>query len=333
MWLGVFLTHSIGGHVVLAPSGSFDPDEIWATVSAHAVTALVIVGDAFALPLARARETARAAGAEDDVSSLTFVMSSGAMLSAPVKAALIDVLGDSAVIGDLMGSTEGPGGSATTTKHDATDTARFMPAPGARVFTEDGTDVRAGSGVPGLLAITGLGNVPIGYYKDPERSARLIRTVDGVRYSIPGDWATVETDGTIVLLGRGSGCINTAGEKVFPEEVEEVLKQHPRIDDCIVVGLPDERFGERVAAAVAAAPGADLDHDEVRSWAKTQLAGYKAPRVVLILPSIPRAVNGKADLRAARTLLLEAEAQQRAAGRSAERPTTTQAARADEENL
>ncbi|GGM82602.1 putative fatty-acid-CoA ligase FadD [Dactylosporangium sucinum] len=333
MWLGVFMTHSIGAHVVLAPSGSFDPDEIWATVSAHAVTALVIVGDAFALPLIRARETAGAAGPERDVSSLAFVMSSGAMLSAPVKAALIDVLGDSVVIGDMMGSTEGPGGSAVTTKNDATDTARFVPAPGARVLTEHGVDVRAGSGVPGLLAITGPGNVPIGYYKDPERSARLIRTVDGVRYSIPGDWATVDADGTIVLLGRGSGCINTAGEKVFPEEVEEALKQHPSVEDCIVVGLPDERFGERVAAAVAAAPGADLDPEEVQAWAKARLAGYKAPRVVLILPSVPRAANGKADLRAVRTLLLEAEAHERARGRAAPRPMTTLAACADEENL
>jgi fatty-acyl-CoA synthase len=303
MWLGVLIPHSVGGHVVLPEGTGFDADALWRTVAAERVTGVVIVGDAFALPLVRELERAEAAGSPYDLSAMQVVFSSGAMLSAAVKEALVARLPESAIVGDLMGSTEGPGGSAVTTREGGPATARFEPSPGTRVFTEDGRDVVPGSGEQGLLAVTGVGCVPLGNFKDDETTARLIRVVDGVRYSVPGDWATVEADGTILLLGRGSGCINTAGEKVYPEEVEEALKLHPAVEDCLVVGLADERFGQRVAAVVSAAPGASITPDEVRAWAKQKLAGYKAPRDVRVVETVPRGPNGKADLRAARALL------------------------------
>jgi len=140
------------------------------------------------------------------------------------------------------------------------------------------------------------GSIPSGYYKDPEKTAATFVVVDGERYSIPGDYATVEADGTVKLLGRGSACINTGGEKVFPEEVEEVLKRHRGIRDAVCVGVPDERFGERIVAVVekSDSDGA-LSVPDVIGFVKSQLAGYKAPRHVLIVDSIGRAANGKVD--------------------------------------
>jgi fatty-acyl-CoA synthase len=152
----------------------------------------------------------------------------------------------------------------------------------------------------GRLAIRGY--VPIGYYKDPEKSARTFRTIDGARYSIPGDYATVDSDGTIHLLGRGSVVINTGGEKVFPEEVEEVLKLHPAIRDAVCVGVPDERFGEVICALVEPADGATVDPDDVIEHVRARLARYKAPRIVLTVPTIGRSPAGKVDYKGLREL-------------------------------
>ena len=149
----------------------------------------------------------------------------------------------------------------------------------------------AGTGQVGVLAVRG--HMPLGYYKDPEKTARTFRVLGGVRWSIPGDFATVELDGSVTLLGRGSVCINTGGEKVYPEEVEEALKSHPAVRDAIVVGLPNERFGEAVHAVVETA--ASVDPDELIAHVKTRLARYKAPKRVFIAPSLRRAANGKAD--------------------------------------
>ena len=174
----------------------------------------------------------------------------------------------------------------------ATATAKFVLGERSRVLTDDGRDVRPGSGETGMVALRGLG--PVGYYKDAEKTARTFRVIDGERYSIPGDYATVEADGTLRVLGRGSVCINTGGEKVYPEEVEEVLKEHPAVRDAVVVGIPDDRFGEMVCAWVEPVSDA-LDEDSLIVHAKSRLAGYKAPRHVLLTTSIGRSPAGKVD--------------------------------------
>jgi fatty-acyl-CoA synthase len=149
------------------------------------------------------------------------------------------------------------------------------------------------------------GYIPLGYYKDPEKTAKTFREVDGRRYSIPGDWATVSADGSLQLLGRGSVCINTGGEKVYPEEVEEVLKELPEVDDAVCVGLPDERFGEIICAVVQAAPGAEIDETSAIEHVRGRLARYKAPRKVVVVDSIGRSPAGKVDYRALRDLALQ----------------------------
>jgi fatty-acyl-CoA synthase len=144
--------------------------------------------------------------------------------------------------------------------------------------------------------------VPIGYYKDPEKSARTFRVVNGVRYSFPGDMATVAADGTLVLFGRGSNCINTGGEKVYPEEVEEALKVHPAVEDALVFGVPDDRFGQRVVGVVSMSPGYTASADELIADARNRLSSYKLPKALRLVDAVPRAPNGKADYAAARAM-------------------------------
>jgi 3-oxocholest-4-en-26-oate---CoA ligase len=179
-------------------------------------------------------------------------------------------------------------------------TAKFNQMPTTKVFTEDGREVQPGSDEIGMVAAGG--NVPVGYYKDPEKSARTFRTINGVRYSFPGDMAQVAADGSLILLGRGSQVINSGGEKIFPEEVEEAVKRVPGITDCLVVGVDDEKFGQAVTAVASLAPGANVDEATVISSVKSQLAGFKAPKRVVFVSQVPRAPNGKADYKTARQL-------------------------------
>ena len=230
-----------------------------------------------------------------DISSLRVVVSSGVMWSAETKAGLLRH-NPRLILLDSLGSSEAIGmANATTTAGGTSATARFRLGPQTRVLTADGRDVAPGSGERGRVAQAG--RMPVGYYKDAEKSAATFAVIDGVRYSIPGDWAEVEADGTVKLLGRGSQCINTGGEKVYPEEVEEVLKEHPAVADAAVVGLPDERFGEAVTALVEPLPGCRLDPDEVIAHVKAHLAAFKAPKRVIEVASIGRAANGKLDYR------------------------------------
>jgi fatty-acyl-CoA synthase len=165
------------------------------------------------------------------------------------------------------------------------------------VFTEDHRRVEPGSGERGMAAVSG--HLPLGYYKDEEKTRRTFPIIEGKRWSIPGDWATVNADGTLNLLGRGSQCINTGGEKVFPEEVEEVLKLHPAVLDAAVIGAPDPRFGERICAVIELKQGAPApDLQEIAALVKAHLADYKAPRALVILDSMGRAPNGKLDYKA-----------------------------------
>jgi acyl-CoA synthetase (AMP-forming)/AMP-acid ligase II len=161
------------------------------------------------------------------------------------------------------------------------------------VIKEDGTKVEPGSGEVGMVAVKG--RTPVGYYKDPAKSEATFKVIDGARYSIPGDFATVAADGTLELLGRGSVCINTGGEKVFPEEVEEALKTAPNVLDAVAVGVPDEKFGQAIVAMVELAPDAALNEGEIISHVKGKLASFKAPKRVLQVPTIGRAANGKVD--------------------------------------
>jgi acyl-CoA synthetase (AMP-forming)/AMP-acid ligase II len=303
-----FTALSAGGSVVLLPGRTFDPEEFLSTVATERVNNTSIVGDAFAKPILRALDEAPDRW---DISSLRVVISSGVMWSEPTKQGLLRHHPDMLLV-DSFASSEALGmGRSISGAERRAKTARFVLGKNARVIADDGRDVLPGSGEVGLLAVRGRN--PVGYYKDPEKTAQTFRTIDGARYSIPGDNATVDADGTLRVLGRGSVCINTGGEKVFPEEVEEIVKLHPAVHDTIVVGVPDERFGEAICAIIEAVPGATLEPDEIAAHVKGRLASYKAPRHVLVVETIGRAANGKADYGRLRTMA--------AAGHGTETPT------------
>jgi 3-oxocholest-4-en-26-oate---CoA ligase len=303
MWLGSMLPLMLGGTVVTTPKLGLDPDLLWGLVEEHRVTDLVIVGDAFARPMLAALDEAAARGQPYDLSSLAQIVSSGVMWSAEIKRGLLEH--HDMVLADVMGSSEGGMGSSVTTRESRPGTARFALNEGVRVITDDGRFVEPGSGEIGKVATSGF--VPLGYYKDAAKSAETFREVGGIRYSFPGDYATVEADGSITLLGRGSACINTAGEKVFPEEVEEAVKRHPGVEDALVVGVPDPRFGEQVIAVASRAAAADdVAEPALIQFTRDHLAGYKVPKRVLFVERVQRAPNGKADYKWAKAQALAA---------------------------
>ncbi len=281
-------TLMLGGSIVTTPGTGFDAIGFCDTVQAERVKSTFIVGDAFARPIANALD---AEPDRWDLSSLRVMISSGVMWSAEVKRRLSEHL-PRLIMVDTYGSSEAIGmGSSISSGERTEQTARFSLGAGAVVIADDGSLVEPGSGVIGRVGLQG--HTPIGYYKDPEKTAATFPVINGVRYSIPGDFATIEADGTITLLGRGSVCINTGGEKVFPEEVEEALKTHPAISDAIAVGVPDERFGQAVTAVVVAPD--DLDPTEAIGHVKERLAGYKAPKRIHVVDDLARASNGKID--------------------------------------
>lgn len=290
MWVGAMPAHISGGSVVLLANRSFDPDELSDLIEREAVTRVVIVGDAFARPILRALEAREAEGRLPDLSTVTHMISSGAMWSAEVKDGLLRYFPNMTIV-DALGSTEGGGyGARESRRPGEGTTARFVPAPDTLLVDEAGRVITE-VGVPGLLA----SRTPArGYYKDPDKTARTFTEIDGRWYVITGDWATREPDGTVTLHGRGSNCINTGGEKVYPEEVEEAIKTHPDVDDCLVVGLPDERFGQRVVAVVGTG-GRALDADQLREHLRTRISGYKIPKQFVFVDTVRRAPNGKAD--------------------------------------
>ena len=279
-----------GGAVVLCEHTKFDPKELLDTVEAHNVTDLSIVGDAFAKPLLDALD---AQPQRWDISSLKVILSSGVMWSAPVKDGLIKHAPNLLCV-DTLGSSEAVGlARSISSSRGTAKTAGFKLGPNAQVIREDGTPVASGSGETGLVAVAG--RAPIGYFNDPEKSAKTFREIGGRRWTTPGDFATVNEDGTVTLLGRGSGCINTGGEKVFPEEVEEALKLLAGVEDAVVVGAPHHRFGQQVVAFVELSPRAAADVDSLIGQLRTSLAGYKIPRHLSFVKSIGRAANGKVD--------------------------------------
>ncbi|MBL6823791.1 MAG: acyl-CoA synthetase [Luminiphilus sp.] len=292
MWIGTMVALNCGGTVITQRTQHLDADALLRCVVDNEVTDLTIVGDAFARPILGALDAASAAGKPYDLSRLGQIASSGVMWSSEIKEGLLrhhDMM-----LNDIMGSTEGSMGGSLSTRQSAAKTAKFVIADYVKVFNENDEPVAPGSGEMGMVATAGI--VPRGYYKDDVKSANTFRTVNGVRYSFPGDFATVELDGSITLLGRGSQCINTGGEKVFTEEVEEAIKRHPDVEDCLVVGLPDKRLGNRVVAVYSQRPGTSLvGEDGLREHVRSQLAGYKAPKQSILVDIVQRAPNGKAD--------------------------------------
>ncbi|MET0727681.1 MAG: AMP-binding protein [Acidimicrobiales bacterium] len=279
-----------GGTVVTLTHPSLDPVELLDTVAARGVKGLCIVGEAFARPLLNQLDHHPDRW---DLSGVRVVFSSGAMLSEESKRRFLRHAPRAMVVDGLGTSESGSLGRSITSGDAAARTASFELSADARVIDADGRDVLPGSGEPGRLAIGG--HIPLGYHGDPEKTASTFVELDGRRYVVAGDWAELAEDGTITLLGRGSSCINTAGEKVFPEEVEEVLKAFPQVQDAGVVGVPDERFGETITAIVQLEPGAVLDEAALISHVKAHLAHYKAPKRVIAAHSFPRGPNGKID--------------------------------------
>ena len=285
-----------GGCVITLPGPRFDPEGLLDVMDRERANSVVIVGDAFARPIIDALD-----GQPDrwTLERLRLVMSSGAMLSEPVKRRLVARL-PRLIIVDGLGSSEAGGiASSVATADGVAEPGIFEGSERARVLLDDDTFAESGSGQVGHLATSGW--VPVGYYKDEAKSEQTFRVIAGRRWSIPGDLATVEADGRIRLLGRGSNCINTAGEKVFPEEVEETLKTHPGVGDAAVVGVPHERFGQAIVALVEPRPGHCPDPDELVAHVKGRLAGYKAPKLVAVVDSVGRGANGKLDYRRLRT--------------------------------
>ena len=247
---------------------------------------------------ARVRSSRHSRPTQDrwDTSSLRLLGSGGSILTAEMRERLLAALPSVLAINEAVGSSEAPVQALATAVRGAPtiESLKFTAREGITlVIDDDMKPVQPGSGVEGWLAAGG--RVPIGYHNDPEKSARTFVTIDGKRYSIPGDRALIEADGTIRLLGRGALCINTGGEKVYPEEVEAVLKAHPSITDAVVVGVPDERWGSRVAAVIASDDALDLD--AVQAHCRTSLAGYKVPRSITVVDTIERSPAGKADYR------------------------------------
>jgi len=287
-----------GCKVVLYPERSMDVGRALDTVEHEHVTMLTLIGDALARPLAEALE---AEPGRWDTSSLLMLGSGGSILSADVKERLLRCLPTVMLITEAIGSSESPVQALSVWTRGGTrsGTLEFEAKDVTTVFDEDLRPVVPGSGASGRLATAG--RVPLGYYKDEKKSADAFITVDGVRWSLPGDMATVDADGTVRVLGRGSLCINTGGEKVYPEEVEAVLKLHPAVADALVIGVPDERWGEAVTAVVQPVGGVDRPGVEaLTAWCRASLAGYKIPRSYHLVDAVERSPSGKADYRWAR---------------------------------
>lgn len=276
-----------GDTVVLVPQ--FDPDEIWRVIERHKVNVVVLIGDAMARPIIEAY-----LAGHYDASSLMAISSSASLFSPSVKRQYVEALPNVMVTESIGASEVGFAGiGIVTSDTPRSDGPRVFPGPMTIVIDEYGK--KAEPGVVGMLARGG--HVPLGYYKDPDKTARLLTEIDGVRYSMPGDFARIEEDGTITLLGRGNTCVNTGGEKVFPEEVEGALKAYPDVFDALVIGVPDERLGQKVAAIVQPREGRDVDLTALEAHLRTLVAGYKVPRSVWLVDEIGRTPAGKADYR------------------------------------
>lgn len=295
-----FSALSKGAPIVLTRAPGFDAPAALDAMTRYATGGMAIVGDAFARPML---DALRAEPSRYDVRSMRTITSSGMMWSPEVKQGLFEFMPD-VVLFDSFGASEGTGlGASILTRDLKAEEARFDAPNTVVVRADDFTPIAPGSGEVGLVAK--WGNLPLGYYKDPEKTARTYVEINGVRHLLSGDHATVEADGRIRLLGRGSHCINSGGEKIYPEEVEEALKTHPGVVDALVFGLPDERFGQSIAAVISLEPGAQADPNDVIAHVRGRLSHYKAPRRIHIVQTVPRAPNGKPDYPAAKAMFAD----------------------------
>ncbi|BBZ50809.1 long-chain-fatty-acid--CoA/3-oxocholest-4-en-26-o ate--CoA ligase [Mycobacterium heidelbergense] len=285
-WMSIFS----GQTTVLAPE--FNADEVWRAIHDHKVNLLFFTGDAMARPLLDALNKNN----DYDLSSLFLLASTAALFSPSIKEKLLELL-PNRVITDSIGSSETGFGGTSIVAAGAPHSGgpRVTIDHRTVVLDEDGNEVKPGSGVRGFIAKKG--NIPVGYYKDEKKTAETFRTINGVRYAIPGDWALVEEDGSVTMLGRGSVSINSGGEKIYPEEVEAALKGHPDVFDALVVGVPDPRYGQHVAAVVQARPGCRPSLAELDSFVRTEIAGYKVPRSLWLVDEVKRSPAGKPDYR------------------------------------
>ncbi|MFC9896432.1 acyl-CoA synthetase [Nocardia sp. NPDC127579] len=295
-----FIGLNSGGTLVFVPQ--FDADEVWRLVEQHRINAFTVVGDAMAKPLLDAYRAG-----DYDASSVWSISSHAALFSHALKQQYVELF-PTVFITDVVGSSEsgGTGLGVVTKDADHSQGPRVRVNAHTVLVDADGELVERRPGAVGRMARTG--HIPLGYYKDPEKSATIFVEIAGTRYVVPGDYARYEADGTVTLLGRGSECINTGGEKVFPEEVEGALKSHPEVVDALVIGVADERFGAAVAALVQPRAGS-IDPAELDAHVRTMVAGYKAPRTYWLVAEMTRQPSGKADYPAAKKYAAEHAAQ------------------------
>ncbi|WP_156296620.1 acyl-CoA synthetase [Mycobacterium paragordonae] len=285
-WMSLFS----GQTTVLAPE--FNAEQVWQTIHKHKVNLLFFTGDAMARPLLDALQKDN----DYDLSSLFLLASTAALFSPSIKEKLLELL-PNRVITDSIGSSETGFGGTSIVAKDAPHSGgpRVTIDHRTVVLDDEGNEVKPGSGVRGFIAKKG--NIPVGYYKDEKKTAETFKTINGVRYAIPGDYALVEEDGSVTMLGRGSVSINSGGEKIYPEEVEAALKGHPDVFDALVVGVPDPRYGQHVAAVVQAREGARPSLSELDSFVRSEIAGYKVPRSLWYVDEVKRSPAGKPDYR------------------------------------
>jgi len=298
-WLSFGALHQGGTVVLQGKPEKFDPAEVLDLVQREGCNTLTMVGDAFARPLAE--ELRRGSY---DLSRLFIIGSGGAILSPHMKEQLLELIPHAMVVDGFGASETGAHGSHATRAGDAAETGKFAMSNTLILKQDLSGPLEEGSEDSGWVARTG--HVPLGYYKDPVKTAKTFPTVGGVRYAVPGDHARFNSDGSINVLGRGSVCINSGGEKIYPEEVEQVLRKHPAVYDAVVVGTPDERFGEQVTAVIQPRAGVTLDHADLADFASKSLARYKLPRTIVLVDEMVRSPSGKPDYRWAKARGIEA---------------------------
>ena len=302
------LMHLFAGHLtILEPK--FDPRRTWEIIEREGVQLIFMTGDAMARPLIEEFERKAETGTPYDGSSLFAISSSAAIFSPPVKKRWMDAFPNS-VFTDSVGASETgfQGMGMQDKEHISTDGPVVGLGPSSVVIDDDNRLLDVAKDIGRIGRLGRGGSVPVGYYRDPEKSAKTFLEIDGARYSVPGDYARIEADHKVTLLGRGSNCVNTGGEKVYPEEVEMAIKGHPAVYDCLVVGLPDDKYGQTVAAVVQCREGETVELEGLREFLRSSLSGYKLPRALTLVPEIPRNATGKAQYPRAKEMAIAARA-------------------------
>ncbi len=298
-WVSFGALHQGGCVVLQGKPERLDPEDVLGSVERERCNMLTLVGDAFARPLLDHLHTR-----SYDLSSLFVIGSGGAILSPHFKQALLEQVPQAMVVDGFGASETGAQGSHATKAGDTAETGKFAMTTTVVLKDDFSGPLEPGSDETGWLAKPG--RVPLGYYKDAAKTAKTFPVIGGTRYAVPGDHAQIKADGTLVVLGRGSVCINSGGEKIYPEEVEQVLRKHPAVADAVVVGTPDERFGEQVSAVVQPRAGQTVDHAELARFAAEHLARYKLPRTIALVEQMVRSPSGKPDYRWAKAYSMKA---------------------------